>query len=144
MPVPVISVAQMREWEKATWAGGQSEAEVIRRVGRAIAEHALRLTRANDFILVLAGRGNNGADARNCLEHLDERRVDLLDVKDPESDFAKLERAAPAPAGIDHRRPVRHRPESSARRGVDQIHSMHQRGEIAGARRGCSFRVERG
>ena len=88
--IPVISVAQMREWEKATWAGGQSEAEVIRRVGRAIAEHALRLTRANDSILVLAGRGNNGADARNCLEHLDERRVDLLDVKDPESDFAKL------------------------------------------------------
>jgi NAD(P)H-hydrate epimerase len=90
MPIPVISVAQMREWEKATWAGGQSEAEVIRRVGRAIAEHALRLTRANAFILVLAGRGNNGADARNCLDHINERRVDTLDLKDPETDFAKL------------------------------------------------------
>jgi NAD(P)H-hydrate epimerase len=90
MPVPVISIAQMREWEKATWAGGQSEAEVIRGVGRAIAEHALRLTKANDLILVLAGRGNNGADVRHCLEELDERRTELLDVKDPESDFAKL------------------------------------------------------
>jgi hydroxyethylthiazole kinase-like uncharacterized protein yjeF len=90
MPVPVISVAQMREWEKATWAGGESEAEVIRRVGRAIAEHAMQLTRPHDFILVLAGRGNNGADARSCLEHLDERRADLLDMKDPESDFAEL------------------------------------------------------
>ena len=24
MPIPVISVAQMREWEKAAWAGGQT------------------------------------------------------------------------------------------------------------------------
>ena len=33
MPVPVISIAQMREWEKSTWVSGQSEAEVIGRVG---------------------------------------------------------------------------------------------------------------
>lgn len=90
MPVPVISVAQMREWEKATWAGGQSEDEVIRRVGRAIADRALRLTQPSDLILVLAGQGNNGADARNCVEHLHERRVEFLNVKDPESEFAKL------------------------------------------------------
>ena len=36
MPVPVINVAQMREWEKATWAGGQTEAEVIRRVVKGV------------------------------------------------------------------------------------------------------------
>jgi hypothetical protein len=27
MPVPVINLAQMREWEAATWATGQTEAE---------------------------------------------------------------------------------------------------------------------
>ncbi len=90
MPAPVISIDQMREWEKATWAGGQSEIEVIHRVGRTVAELARRLTRTNDFIVVLAGKGNNGADARATLEHLDERRVDVLDIKNPESDLAEL------------------------------------------------------
>jgi hypothetical protein len=37
MPVPVISVAQMREWEKATWDSGQTEASVIMRVGERVA-----------------------------------------------------------------------------------------------------------
>ena len=36
MSVPVLSVAQMREWEQATWASGQTEAEVIRRVGQIV------------------------------------------------------------------------------------------------------------
>ena len=38
MPVPVINIAQMREWESATWATGQTEAEVIRRVGEKVAQ----------------------------------------------------------------------------------------------------------
>ena len=29
MPVPVISVAQMRDWEKATWAAGRTPAQVV-------------------------------------------------------------------------------------------------------------------
>ena len=91
MPIPIVSIAQMREWETATWAKGQSESEVIRRVGRAIAEQAVRLTRPGDMILVLAGKGNNGADARAALEHFDERPVDVLDVHDPEADLAELE-----------------------------------------------------
>ena len=37
MSVPVINIAQMREWERATWASGQTEAEVIRRVGKKVA-----------------------------------------------------------------------------------------------------------
>ncbi len=71
MPLPVISVAQMREWENASWAAGRSEAEVIHRVGRAVAERALRLTQPHDLILVLSGKGNNGADARATFEHFD-------------------------------------------------------------------------
>ena len=37
MPVPVISVAQMREWEKASWAAGRTADDVIDKVGQAIA-----------------------------------------------------------------------------------------------------------
>jgi len=91
MPLPVITVEQMREWEKATWATGQTEAEVIRRVGLAVAQRAVQLTRPSELILVLAGKGHNGDDARAAREHLPERRVDLLEVADPASDISKLE-----------------------------------------------------
>jgi NAD(P)H-hydrate epimerase len=91
MPIPVITVAQMRQWEKATWATGQTEAEVIRLVGKCAAQHALHLTKPGDVILILAGKGNNGADVRAAREHLLDRRVDLLDVKDPEESLPKLE-----------------------------------------------------
>src|ERR1041385_3624298 len=91
MPIPVLTVSQMRDWEKATWATGQTEAEVIRRVGLTVAHRALRLTQPGDLIVILAGKGNNGADARAAREHLTDRRVDVLDVKDPASDLSKLE-----------------------------------------------------
>src|SRR5215469_13359 len=91
MPLPVLSLEQMRQWEKATWATGQTEAEVIRRVGLAVAHHALRLTKASDLIVILAGKGHNGDDARCAREHLLKRRVDVLEVTDPQADLPKLE-----------------------------------------------------
>src|SRR5262249_12097320 len=91
MPLPVISVAQMREWEKATWASGQTEAEVIRLVGKEIARHALLLTQPQDRLLVLAGKGNNGADARAAHPHLTDRRVDSMDVNNPDADLSRLD-----------------------------------------------------
>src|SRR5690348_10948047 len=91
MPLPVISLEQMRDWEKATWATGQTEAEVIRRVGQAIADRALQLTGPADAILIVAGKGHNGDDARATREHLGGRRVDLLDVTDPDHDLPKLD-----------------------------------------------------
>src|SRR6267154_2229043 len=91
MSIPVMSIAQMREWEKATWAAGQTEAEVIRRVGKTVASLALRLTKPGELILILAGKGHNGEDARCAREHLAERRVDVLDVADPGADLTKLE-----------------------------------------------------
>src|SRR5690242_20969291 len=90
MALPVMSLAQMREWEKATWATGQTEAEVIRRVGIVVARRAMQLTGAGDSILILAGKGHNGDDARAAREHLPERRVDVLEVSDPAADLAKL------------------------------------------------------
>jgi NAD(P)H-hydrate epimerase len=91
MSLPVITIAQMREWEKASWAAGKSELEVIRQVGKILAREALALTRPGDAILILAGKGHNGDDARYAREHLDGRRVEVLDVKNPEADFAKLD-----------------------------------------------------
>ena len=91
MSVPIINIAQMREWERATWASGQTEAEVIRRVGKKIAKRARRLTGTDDLILILAGEGHNGDDARAAVEHLDSRRVELLDIASPEVDLPRLE-----------------------------------------------------
>jgi ADP-dependent NAD(P)H-hydrate dehydratase / NAD(P)H-hydrate epimerase len=82
----------MREWEHATWAARQTEAEVIRRVGECVARHALRLTQSGSLVLLLAGKGNNGQDARHAREHLRERRVEVLSVTDPATDFPELER----------------------------------------------------
>src|SRR5688572_14717019 len=90
MPVPVISIAQMREWESATWATGQTETEVIRRVGKCVAWHAHKLTRTGDLILLLAGKGHNGDDVRAAHEHLAERRVELLNGTSPEAAQARL------------------------------------------------------
>ena len=93
MPVPVITIAQMREWENATWASGQTEAEVIRQVGKRIAQTAMTMTRPGDAILILAGKGHNGDDARAARGHLPDRRVKVFDVGAPERDLPKLEAA---------------------------------------------------
>lgn len=91
MSIPVITVAQMREWEEASWAAGKSESDVMRQVGKILAQEALSLTKPRDSILILAGKGHNGDDARYSREHLGDRNVELLYVKDPAADFPKLE-----------------------------------------------------
>jgi NAD(P)H-hydrate epimerase len=106
MPVPVVNVAQMHDWEKATWAAGQTEAEVIRRVGGKIAELALQLTRPGDAILILAGKGHNGDDARAAKEFLATRKIILLDVTDPVAALLEFQSRAgilPAPDSLEAR-----------------------------------------
>jgi hydroxyethylthiazole kinase-like uncharacterized protein yjeF len=99
MPVPVITVEQMRQWEAATWAAGQSEETVIRRAGRAVADCARRLTRPDDLVLVVAGKGNNGADARLAAEALTDRPVRVLNIHNPEAEAGQLaERLQERPA----------------------------------------------
>jgi NAD(P)H-hydrate repair Nnr-like enzyme with NAD(P)H-hydrate epimerase domain len=93
MSLPVISIAQMREWERATWETGQTEAKVIHRVGGKIAPRALQLTRPGGAILILAGKGHNGDDARATREFLTDRRVETLDIAAPETGLPELERA---------------------------------------------------
>ncbi len=93
MSLPVISIAQMREWERATCETGRTEAEIIRRVGAKIAQRALQLTQPDDGILILAGKGNNGGDARAARASLNGRRVEALDITAPENGLPGLERA---------------------------------------------------
>src|SRR5688572_4699203 len=100
MPVPVISVAQMREWEKVTWASGQTEGAVMRRAGDAVARQAERMTKGGDRIVVLAGKGHNGDDARLAAEAMRaQRQVEVVGVLDPEAvaaEIPKLVAAHPA------------------------------------------------
>lgn len=99
MANPVISVSQMREWEKATWAAGQSEESVIRQVGLRLAERLEKWSGPGDRIVILAGKGHNGDDARQIVPHLQDREVRLIEAKEP----AQVEREL---AEILHR-PVR-------------------------------------
>jgi ADP-dependent NAD(P)H-hydrate dehydratase / NAD(P)H-hydrate epimerase len=103
MPVPVVNLAQMREWERATWATGQTEAKVIRRVGQKIAARARELTRPGDSILILAGQGHNGDDARAAKKFLDDRKVILQNVTDPKAALAEFQRSAAVPPTPDRR-----------------------------------------
>ena len=93
MPIPVISVAQMREWERATWATGVKEDDVIRRVGKRVARRVRKLTRPGDTILFLVGKGHNGDDARAAAKQLDGRRAEVLEMFLPDSDQLQLKMA---------------------------------------------------
>ena len=87
MPLPIITVEQMRQWERVTWASGQTEEAVMRLAGRAVAREARRMTMPGDFVLVLAGKGHNGDDARFAAESdgLLGRGVQVIHVVDPEA-----------------------------------------------------------
>jgi hydroxyethylthiazole kinase-like uncharacterized protein yjeF len=91
MPVPVITVAQMREWEKVTWASGVKEDDVMRRAGQAVARAAERLTHPGELILFLAGKGHNGDDAAYGCEFLSNRQRLLRRIVDPEASLGEFE-----------------------------------------------------
>ena len=80
MSVPVVTVAQMRAWEDASWAAGCEINEVMRRAGESVARRAMAMTSGGDAILLLAGKGNNGGDTRLAAEHIQDRKVLLIEV----------------------------------------------------------------
>ncbi|HKQ36711.1 MAG TPA: NAD(P)H-hydrate dehydratase [Verrucomicrobiae bacterium] len=100
MPVPVITVAQMREWEKATWASGQTEDAVMQCAGQAVARFAQTLTCAGDSILVLAGKGHNGEDAKYAAKFLSGREAKILEVFDPEAAIKEFKAALKTPPAL--------------------------------------------
>lgn len=93
MSVRVVSVAGMRDWERRIWEAGVREADVIARVGECISLRIRSLTRKGDRILLLCGRGNNGADAQAAVPHLSDRVVDAVLLRDPVVDRGALDAA---------------------------------------------------
>lgn len=90
MALPVITVEEMRAWEEASWRAGRKEREVIETVGQILAKRISRETKEGDRILVLAGKGNNGNDARAAIGHLLNRNVKLIEVNDPAAAFDQV------------------------------------------------------
>jgi NAD(P)H-hydrate epimerase len=90
MPAPVLSLAEMRAWERATWAAGRTETEVISRVGHIVAHRARQMTRAGDTVLILAGKGHNGDDARQAAQHLSDRELVALNVTKPAKTLTEI------------------------------------------------------
>ena len=90
MPAPVINVAQMREWEQATWATGRTEAEVIGRVGEIVARRAAQMVFPGELVLILAGKGHNGDDVRRARDHMPDGHVHLLNITDPETGLSEV------------------------------------------------------
>lgn len=94
MPLPILTIAEMRAWERRSWEAGATEGEVIRRVGDRLAQSLHERTPPGSRILVVAGRGNNGADALAAADALDRAfRVERIQIHAPESQQAELEAA---------------------------------------------------
>ena len=97
MPAPVLTISQMREWEQATWAANRSEDDVIRRVGHIVADRAVRMTRPADLVIVLAGKGHNGDDARRASQNLFDREAQ--NKNSPEGEIRSTGNPLNAPKG---------------------------------------------
>jgi NAD(P)H-hydrate epimerase len=80
----------MRQWEKATWASGQTEQAVIQQVGRILARRIIQLTPLDGRVWILAGKGHNGDDARAAHPHLSGRDVVLTNITDPVAGLAEF------------------------------------------------------
>ena len=86
-----ITIAEMREWENATWAAGIEEEPVMCLAGKAVADCVLRLTKPGDRVMVLAGIGKNGGDAIYASEYMPDRKVELVNIKDPGEVIARVQ-----------------------------------------------------
>ncbi len=73
----------MRAWEQASWAAGRSEEAVMRAAGHAVVEMAHRFAGPTSSVLVLAGKGHNGDDARFMAAELAPGNVHVVNVSEP-------------------------------------------------------------
>ena len=100
MPLPVISVAQKRDWEQRTWAAGIAGESVIANAGQAVARAALKMTPEGGAVLLLAGKGNNGVDTRVAADYLPGRSTEIIDAADPVTALRQFRRALDTPPNL--------------------------------------------
>jgi NAD(P)H-hydrate epimerase len=83
---PVCTPAEMGEADRRAIAAGTPEPVLVARAGRAVARHALRMLGGSygRRVVVVAGKGNNGADGRVAADLLRARGigVDRFDLAD--------------------------------------------------------------
>lgn len=96
---PILTAAQMRAAEEAAFASGVSQPALMERAGSAVAVQVARLA-ADRPILVLAGPGNNGGDARIVARWLSERRHDVI-LAQLSQDTSDLAEAPHRPVLVD-------------------------------------------
>lgn len=87
-----MTIAQMREWELATWSTGVAEGDVIERVGNRVATRAAQMFPGSKPILVLGGKGHNGEDALAAAKVLSDRDIPVVSllVGDPAKALVEL------------------------------------------------------
>lgn len=73
----------------------------MRRAGKAIAQKAMSMTSPGSDILILAGKGNNGGDAKYAVDYITERHVTLIDATDPSAAREDLSARIPALQAAD-------------------------------------------
>jgi len=100
MGFPVLTVSEMRAWEAASWEAGIRAEDVIHRVGEILAAEVLRRSRPGDRVVVVAGPGNNGNDARACAAQLRGRDTVLIDVTDPVTAIGRLQEELADPTAL--------------------------------------------
>jgi len=93
MPLPIVSVSQMRTWEERTWDQGIETATVMRKAGDSLAREVLSKTKRGDLIVLLAGKGSNGGDARIASRLLPDRETLLITINDPFEAVRNIEQA---------------------------------------------------
>src|SRR5579862_5942175 len=69
---PVLTPLEMAAADQHAIAAGTSESELIDRAGRAVAHHAARMLGGTygRRVMVVSGKGNNGADGRVAAHQL--------------------------------------------------------------------------
>lgn len=77
MMIPVVTVDEMRRWEKKTWDSGVKESDVITNVGARIAQWIVEHIDRGSRVLLVAGKGNNGADVVATSHFLPKKDYDL-------------------------------------------------------------------
>lgn len=93
MPIPILTTAQMRSWEEATWAAGGCESDVVARVGEGLARWIRARVRPGESLVLVAGKGHNGDDVRamGSVLELEGRGFEMVEFGGTDPDLGRLE-----------------------------------------------------